>query len=102
MLQIFIETAYRMTLQSNVFSLYVLFFKGVVEIFLIPLLMDLDEPYPWFLNKRNCGGAGLWAGIVVSNTYIGNTFSSLVYSVLPIFMVDLIEDLFQKAVNISR
>lgn len=100
MLKIFIEAAYRMILLM--FSTYMLFFfKGVAEIFLIPLLMDLDEPYPWFLNKRNCGGAGLWAGIVVSNTYIGNTFSSSVYKVLPIFIVDLIEYLFHKAVNIS-
>lgn len=38
---------------------------GVAEIFLIPLLMDLDDPYPWFINKRNCYGTGLWAGIVM-------------------------------------
>lgn len=60
------------------------FLKGVAEIFLIPLLMDLDDPYPWFINKRNCYGTGLWAGIVVSNIVrlLENKFISLVYNVL--------------------
>lgn len=83
--------------------MYVVFLKGVAEIFLIPLLMDLDDPYPWFINKRNCYGTGLWAGIVVSNIkrLLENKFISLVYDVLFICVVDLIS-IFHKIVNIFR
>lgn len=79
------------------------FLKGVVEIFFIFLLMDLDDFYLWFINKRNCYGIGLWVGIVVSNIYrlLENKFILLVYDVFFICVVDLIS-IFYKIVNIFR
>ncbi|XP_078333465.1 uncharacterized protein LOC111111300 isoform X2 [Crassostrea virginica] len=65
---------------------------AVYEIFVLPLLNEKNVPYPWFLGKRNCFGAGLYAGIfmiLLGSTAVRASISKRATSIKKFFSLTL-------------
>ncbi|XP_048728181.1 uncharacterized protein LOC125646082 isoform X2 [Ostrea edulis] len=65
---------------------------AIVEVFYLPLVKELDKPYPIFLGRRNCYGAGLMAGtfmVLLGSTAVRASISKRATSIKKFFSLTL-------------
>ncbi|XP_062570375.1 uncharacterized protein LOC134232430 isoform X1 [Saccostrea cucullata] len=65
---------------------------AVLEVFYLPLVNELDNPYPLFLGPRNCYGAGLLAGafmVLLGSTAVRASISKRATSIKKFFSLTL-------------